>query len=788
MIRGGDSTEVGTSGSRPVAQTENWIAGASPVFALQVPAAVQIGIGVAIGAFLAAFLFRRVSSRLREREVAVAREKYEREAREAQQQLLDAKASQKTAEDQFRAFLENSPMRSWICDADGVVHHASPTSEVLAKDGGNWRGRKMNEIFSSEIAERMVEADRQVLKSGSRLDGPLALRLGARDFEIHKFPIHTADGATRVASMAVDVTEHHWAQAGLRQQSELLTTVTEALRVYLENGDWKRANELLLLSTLRRTQSESGFIGVVLEGLHLRVLAHQNVPWASLLGSERLQKAQEAGTPDGTLELAHLDELFGCSIVAGSVVFTGGTVTPGPGRSGAVQSPFHEFLLIPVLHARQTVGLIAVAHRPGGYHSSVQDQLEILVQQAGVLCDSYRRRLREESLEEQVRVSQKVEAIGLLAGGVAHDFNNLLQVIQGYTAMALDSAAPWPERRANLDEVRGASERAAQLTQQLLAFSRQQKLQRADLNLNVAITELLRMLRRVLGEQNTVDFIPGHDLGNVHVDRAQIDQVLLNLCLNARDALTSGGRITIETENVLVTEVFLESHPWAKPGRYVLLTVTDNGIGMSKETLARVFEPFFTTKPKGKGTGLGLSVVYGVVKQHDGMIHVYSEPGKGTTFKIYLPITARVANVDGSRSRPTPARGSETILLAEDEAMVRDLAVRILTRAGYRVIAAVDGAEAVALHATHRDEIALLLLDVVMPNLGGAEAYTTIAATHPGIPVIFCSGYAGSALQSEILRSSGAQLIAKPYGADELLRSVRLVLDAALATRTAPAE
>ncbi len=382
-------------------------------------------------------------------------------------------------------------------------------------------------------------------------------------------------------------------------------------------------------------------------------------------------------------------------------------------------------------------------------------------------------------LEEQVRVAQKMEAVGLLAGGVAHDFNNLLQVITGYTALALDEDATWPERKSHLELVRGAADRAGQLTRQLLAFGRRQKLQTVDLDLNRAIEDLLKMITRVIGVQVAVSFSPGKALGNVRVDRAQIDQVLLNLCLNARDAMPEGGKLTLSTENVLVNSSFRETHPWAKPGRYVLVTVTDNGVGMDHETRGRIFEPFFTTKPLERGTGLGLAVVYGVIKQHDGMVHVYSEEGTGTTFQIYLPIVERQEAPNVSPPPVTAAaRGTETILLAEDEMLVRELALKILERAGYRVYAASDGVEACELFEKHGNEISLLLFDVVMPRLGGREACEKIIEKAPALRVIYCSGYTGEAFLTTTLKGSRAHLLAKPYNADELLSRVRSVLDA----------
>jgi len=383
---------------------------------------------------------------------------------------------------------------------------------------------------------------------------------------------------------------------------------------------------------------------------------------------------------------------------------------------------------------------------------------------------------QEMKLEEQVRFSQKMEAIGLLAGGVAHDFNNILQIILGHTQMALAYDLTDAERKEGLSQMKEASERAVQLTRQLLVFGRKQPLVTEDVDLNQLVSDLLKMLRRLIGEHINVDFIPGHHLGNVQANRSQLEQVLLNLCVNARDAMPQGGRLTIELENVFFNSGYCEAHPWARPGRYVLMSVTDTGEGMDSSTLARIFDPFFSTKPKEKGTGLGLSVVYGIVQQHDGLIHVYSEPAVGTAFKIYLPIVERSASVVGEKLTSIPAQGTGTILLVEDEAVVRQLTTRMLERGGYRVLTATNGVEALEVFNRHAEEISLLMLDAVMPNMGGRETYDRISAIRPGLPVLFCSGYSADVLQPGFALGPGVQLIQKPYSPDEIWRRVHELL------------
>jgi len=380
-------------------------------------------------------------------------------------------------------------------------------------------------------------------------------------------------------------------------------------------------------------------------------------------------------------------------------------------------------------------------------------------------------------LEEQIRHTQKMEAIGQLAGGVAHDFNNILQAIMGYANLALQGLSPETDRYEDLVEIQTAAERAAALTRQLLIFGRRGISQPRDLDLNEVIANLIKMLRRVIGENVELDVIPGHDLGTVNADPGQMEQVLMNLCVNARDAMPEGGRITIETENVLINSAYCQTHPWARQGRYVLLTVSDTGAGMSPEVQKRIFEPFFTTKGEGKGTGLGLATVYGIVKEHEGYVYVYSEVGKGTIFKMYLPVVNRIArSVERRIEGPVPG-GRERILLAEDDEAIRNIAARILEGAGYAVLTASDGIEAARVFESEKDRVDLVLLDAVMPKMSGREVYARIKTITPNMPILFSSGYATDSIDPGFFRTEGVNLLQKPYSPDDLLRQVREALD-----------
>ena len=380
--------------------------------------------------------------------------------------------------------------------------------------------------------------------------------------------------------------------------------------------------------------------------------------------------------------------------------------------------------------------------------------------------------------QEQLRQSQKLEGIGQLAGGIAHDFNNLLTIIGGFTSLAIKDLPLDSPIRSNLEEVKKAGDRASSLTRQLLAFSRKQVLQPEVLNLDSVVLEIEKMLRRVIGENIDLRAVLKPQLGNIKADPGQIEQIILNLVVNARDSMPHGGKLTIETDNVYLDEEYVSHHLGSQAGPHVMLAVTDTGHGMDQQTLSRIFEPFFTTKELGKGTGLGLSTVYGIVKQSGGNIWVYSEPGRGATFKIYLPRVDDAADEYKHTTQEAKlAEGSETILLVEDEEMLRKLARQTLKGYGYHILEASNGDEAIGISRQYEGEIQLLLTDVIMPGMNGRELSNRLLETRPKLRVLFMSGYTDDAIVHQGVLDESANFIQKPFPPESLAKKVREVLD-----------
>jgi PAS domain S-box-containing protein len=448
-------------------------------------------------------------------------------------------------------------------------------------------------------------------------------------------------------------------------------------------------------------------------------------------------------------------------------------------KSGEHDGPFYQNLWDTLLRGETWTGRLINKKKDGTFGteeaaiSPVKDAAGQVVNYVAVKRDV----TEELQMEEQLRQSQKMQSIGQLVGGVAHDFNNLLQIINGYAQLALTRLEPTHDAVSALTEIAGAGARAKEIVQQLLAFSRQQVINPVELDLNREIESSRKMLGRLIGAPIRLEFIAGEIPGRIFSDQGQIQQVLMNLCVNARDAMPDGGTLTLKTETVSIGPDELKASALTRPGRYVLLSVRDTGCGMDKKTCAKIFEPFFTTKEVGKGTGLGLSTVYGIVNQNEGQIQVHSEPGQGTVFNIYLPIASPLpASVLHSICEPTEPEhvGVETILVVEDDAVILELATQILGKAGYTVLTAEDGEKSVQVFQQHQDEIDLVMMDVVMPRMGGKDAMKRILKIRPAMRYLFVSGYSQETGDNDLIQD---KLLDKPYTVAGLLHKIREMLE-----------
>jgi PAS domain S-box-containing protein len=633
-----------------------------------------------------------------------------------------AEEARRQGEERFRALIEHGADAVALVAPDGTLLFASHSIErLLGFAPAELVGHPGFERVHPDDVPRVHLTLRHIMASPGT-PAALELRWRHKDESWRHIDAVAVDRLAEPAVGAIvvnfrDVTERRKAEAALRESEERYRTIVEGVRdiIFALSPDGTIASLNPAFETITGWRREDG-VGQPFE----RLVHPEDLPLAlELLG--RVVRGELRPASQFRVKTAKGDYRVG------------------------------EFSATPQLREGRLVGILGIGR-------DVTERVQ---------------------LEQQLRQAQKMEAVGRLAGGIAHDFNNILTAITGYADLLLEDLGATDPRRQDADEIHKAADRAAGLTRQLLAFSRQQILQPTVIEVNALVSDLEKMLRRLLGEDVELGTRLAPTTGRVKADPGQLEQVIMNLAVNARDAMPNGGKLTLETANVDLDEGYAADHYPARAGPFVLLAVSDTGSGMSAETQAHMFEPFFTTKEKGKGTGLGLATVYGIVKQSGGFIWVYSEVGHGTTFKIYLP---RVEELAERPSQPaqTPARaarGTETVLVVEDEAPVRSVARQVLERHGYTVLEAPSAEAALDIATRYSGIIHLLLTDVVMPGLNGRELASRLANLRPEARVIFMSGYTGDDVTRHGVLEPGSTYVQKPFTPDAIARRVREVLD-----------
>ena len=590
---------------------------------------------------------------------------------------------------------------------------------------------------------------------------------------VTRFP---GQGQTRAVVSHENITARKHAEEALLRQSAVDSALAEIAAAMLKPGA-KMEDVAFTVSRHARflTKSQHCYVSSI-DPIKRDVTVHT---FTAMLGNECRIIGGETRTffHKGTNGI--YPGLWGESLNTGKPLFTNDPAAH-PTSAGIPNGHVNldNFLAVPVLVEGIVLGQIALANSARPYTEDDQEAIRRIAELYGMFLRDQQAKKNLERSEEQLRQAQKMEAIGQLAGGVAHDFNNMLQVILGNTGFALEEAGPGTPLSESLFEIKNAANRSRELTKQLLAFARKQTIAPKVLDLNETVEKLLKMLRRLLGEDIDLLWRPAQKLGKVKMDPSQLDQLLANLLVNAKDAIGGGGKVTIETKNVHFNEEQCSLNPGSTPGYYIMLAVSDNGCGMEKEILDKIFEPFYTTKEMGKGTGLGLSMVYGIVKQNNGFINVYSEPGKSTTFKIYMPLhEAEEADEDQAIAPKEATGGDEVLLLVEDEGALLRLVKKLLEKLGYTVLSATSPEKALQLASEYAGPIHLLITDVVMPEMSGRDLLGKFNQLRPGVKCLYMSGYTANAIAHHGILDEGVHFLQKPFSVDEIAKKVRAVLD-----------
>ncbi|HKP59305.1 MAG TPA: PAS domain S-box protein [Polyangiales bacterium] len=664
------------------------------------------------------------------------------------------------------SILEHIPAMVFVKDAEHLRFERMNKAgeELVGLSREELLGKDDYAFFPPAQAAFFQAADRETLSGGQILEIPeesIQTRDGQRWLYTRKIPIHGERGPEHLLGVSIDITTRKRAQQALERAEANFRTLVEHC-----------PDAIFAQRAGRIAFANPAFVRLLGFGQDESVIGR---PVESILHPDDLDQPNTRHFAAGTEAYPAMS--LRCVQRSGEVIDVEAT--------GVACEFDGESSIVSVLRdvTQRLRADAALRESQEELERRVQNRTAELLRARAVLQQEVDTRGRAEAAlqqrEEQLRQAQKMEAVGRLAGGIAHDFNNLLSVILSYSHLLLPQVAQADPVHEGLDEISRAATRAADLTRQLLAFSRQQVLEPRVVDLNAIVSGTQRLLRRVIGEDLELRVLLSPDLKRTRIDPGQIEQVLLNLAVNARDAMPQGGALTIETQNILIDEMYTGSNAGVTSGCYVVIVVSDTGHGMDKQTQLRVFEPFFTTKEQGKGTGLGLSTVYGIVRQSGGNIWLYSEPGRGTTFKLYFPsVDDEPEALTPAAPKPDPGRGSETILLVEDEDQVRTLVRGVLRRHGYRVLDARTPAEAIGISSQHESPIDLLLTDVVMPQMSGHKLADVLLPQRPKMRVLYVSGYTDDTIVHHGVLDAGIAFLQKPLTPAVLLRKVREVLDA----------
>ncbi len=660
-------------------------------------------------------------------------EKRIQELEKAYSESKQSEAALRETEEIFKCFLENSPIYVFFKDRDmRSIKLSRNYEQMLGKPLNELLGKTMDEIFPSDLAKKMIADDLKILNEGKLV--VVDEEFSGTYYTTTKFPIFI-DGKPRyLAGYTIDITDHKTAEDALRESEAQLRDRNSFIQAILDNLP----------------------IGLSVNYLESDSSSYMNKQYTEIHGWPKkelntIQKLFENVFPDPAYREEILKKMLADidSHDPDRMQWDNIEIITRDGKKKVV-----NIKNIPLFEQNMMIG-------------TVQD-----------ITEHKRAEEEREKLQGQLAQAQKMESVGRLAGGVAHDFNNMLSVIIGNAEFAMDRVALEDPLHKTLKNILDAATRSAEVTRQLLAFARKQTIAPKVLDLNETVENMLSMLRRLIGEDIDLIWLPGADIRHVKIDPSQINQILANLCVNARDAIADVGRITIETNAATFDETYCADHAGFIPGNYTLLAVSDDGCGMDRQTMDKLFEPFFTTKGIGKGTGLGMSMVYGIVKQNNGFINVYSEPGQGTTFKIYLPpYKTETDCIVKEKATGSDDCGNETILLVEDEPSILEITGAMLEQFGYAVLSANSPDKAIEMAREHSGEIHLLMTDVVMPEMNGRDLAQNLLSLYPDIKRLFMSGYTANVIAHHGVLDEGVNFIQKPFMAKDLALKLREILD-----------